>query len=698
MKKKLICIFSALGLAAMLSVSAGCGLSATQDSPSTSVNPFSTASTTTTTVSTTTNTTEATSNVTSAFGLPRFTSEEELVTAFTEGSNQGSRGDYYTKGGLGRITTAVAAAAPEASAPGVNNNVAYSDTNVQVAGVDEADIVKTDGRYIYVMAQNSLYLAQAYPVETARILSHIVIPGFSPQELFIDQDRLLVFGTTYYTPADQTVPGQPGYPTTIQPGIAKSNVGILPYPTGGNLVSIKLYDIQDRANPKLLKSVDIEGSYLTSRKIGTDVYFVINSYPSFNVPQPLATDIIPGYQEVLGNAIISYDLKPIANFNEIGYIPPRQAANFITVASLSMSDATRALSKEVIVGSGENVYASLANLYIAQTSWPTYDNIGQLVGDNVQTTVITKFALSNGSVTYTATGEIKGHILNQFAMDEYDGYFRIATTISGYVDNRDTSTNNVYVLDATLKATGALEDVAPGESIYAVRFMGKRAYLVTFLHVDPLFVIDLSQPAAPQILGKLKIPGYSDYLQPYDETHLIGIGKEVDASIDADLIHTENAVYYTAIQGVKLSLFDVSDVSNPIEVYKEVIGDRGTESLATQDHKAFLFDKARGLLVIPVTVAELQPGQAKNMQGEFVFQGAYVYNLTLENGFTLKGKVTHYDSSEAFQKSGEYFYGGDANITRSLYIENILYTLSQSRLQLNDLTSLATLQIIPFGQ
>ncbi|UCG55006.1 MAG: beta-propeller domain-containing protein, partial [Dehalococcoidia bacterium] len=205
-----------------------------------------------------------------------------------------------------------------------------------------------------------------------------------------------------------------------------------------------------------------------------------------------------------------------------------------------------------------------------------------------------------------------------------------------------------------------------------------------------------SEPADPKILGKLKIPGYSEYLHPYDETHLIGIGKEVDASIDADLVHTENAVYYTAIQGVKLALFDVSDVANPIEVYKEVIGDRGTESLAARNHKAFLFDKEKGLLVIPITLAQLQPDQPKNMQGEFVFQGAYVYNLTLETGFNLNGRITHYDTNEAFQKSGEYFYGGQSNITRSIYIENVLYTLSQSRLQLNDLTSLETLEVLPF--
>jgi uncharacterized secreted protein with C-terminal beta-propeller domain len=633
-----------------------------------------------------TNTENTTTN---SSNLPMFTSEEELVTAFTEGRNQGY---YYLSDGWGGMD--MLESAPEAAASNDAKSTSYSDTNIQVAGVDEADIIKTDGKYIYVMANNSLYLAEAYPAESARILAHVAIPGFNPQELYIGEDRLMVFGTTYYSFDEPNKTGEPGFPVTIEPDIEKSE--IMPYPIQANLVSIKLFDIKDRSEPKLLKTVDIEGSYLTSRKIGSDVYFIINSYPNFVSPEPMAIDIIPMYQETIGDTEPSRNLEPIAKYDEIGYIPPQQASNFITVASLSISDPDREMGKTVIAGSGENVFASLGNLYIAQTSWPMFDNIGEPIGDNVQTTVITKFSLSGGEVNYVATGEVKGHILNQFAMDEYDGHFRIATTISGYVDNRDTSTNNIYVLDDVLKATGALEDVAPGESIYAVRFMGKRAYMVTFLHVDPLFVIDLSQPEDPKILGKLKIPGYSDYLHPYDETHLIGIGKEVDPSIDADLVHTENAIYYTAIQGVKLALFDVSDVANPIEVYKEVIGDRGTESLASHNHKAFLFDKEKELLVIPITLAELKPDQPKNMQGEYVFQGAYVYSLTLENGFNLNGRVTHYDTNEPFQKSGEYFYGGQSNITRSIYIENVLYTLSQSRLQLNDITSLETLEVLPF--
>ncbi len=273
-------------------------------------------------------------------------------------------------------------------------------------------------------------------------------------------------------------------------------------------------------------------------------------------------------------------------------------------------------------------------------------------------------------------------------MDEYNGNFRIATTISGYSNNKDTSTSNIYILNKDLNITGSVEGIAPGESIYSVRFLGNRAYLVTFRHVDPLFVIDLTDEQNPKILGQLKIPGYSDYLHPYDENHIIGIGKDVDASIDADKVHTEGAVYYTAIQGVKISLFDVSDVENPIEMSKVIIGDRGTESLATSDHKAFLFDKEKNLLVIPMVVAELQTGQTKSDQGQFTFSGAYVYKLTLENGFELKGKITHNEDNESFKKSGYYYSGGSSDIRRSLYLDDVLYTISNKMIKANDLNTI----------
>jgi uncharacterized secreted protein with C-terminal beta-propeller domain len=184
-------------------------------------------------------------------------------------------------------------------------------------------------------------------------------------------------------------------------------------------------------------------------------------------------------------------------------------------------------------------------------------------------------------------------------MDEHNGFFRIATTSGNNWGEGSQTSNNIYILDETLNQVSKIENIAPGESIYAARFLGDRAYLVTFVQVDPLFTVDLSDPYNPRILGELKIPGYSEYLHPYDETHIIGIGKEVDPSIDADKVHTPGAIYYTAILGLKIALFDVSDIENPIEEAKIVIGDRGTDSPALYDHKAFLFDREKNSLSSP---------------------------------------------------------------------------------------------------
>jgi len=316
-------------------------------------------------------------------------------------------------------------------------------------------------------------------------------------------------------------------------------------------------------------------------------------------------------------------------------------------------------------------------------------------------TTINKIGIKHGRITPKAGGSVPGTILNQFSMDEYNKNFRIATTTQKYSDNQ---ANNIYVLDADLKIMGKIEDIAPGESIYSVRFMGKKAYMVTFKRIDPLFVIDLSNPDKPTLAGKLKIPGYSDYLHPYDENHLIGIGKEVDESIDADKVHSSDAVYYTAIQGVKLAIFDVRDIEHPVEMYKKVIGDRGTDSDATRDHKAFLFDKEKNLLVIPIKLAEISDAQKKSsdwksMEGEWTFQGAYIYNISLYNGFKLKGRVTHIDNPELIMKSG-YYFDSPYSIKRSLYIDDVLYTISNKKMKMNDLKNISYINEVelPYGE
>jgi uncharacterized secreted protein with C-terminal beta-propeller domain len=599
--------------------------------------------------------------------IARFSSGEELIKAFEEAREIG--GGWF--GGIMEEATMVKTTG--SAAPTADSSRDYSETNIQVEGVDEADMIKTDGDYIYTIAQGNLVIIKAYPADDAEILSTTKLGEFYPTELFIHKNRLMVFGSTRYN---------------YEKDIGKPIDEIMPYPRYMQFMSVRLYDISDKEEIELLRTVDFEGNYLTSRKIGEDVYFVVNAYPHF-YPEPLDPDyIIPVYREDGG------EIEPIALPTDIGYIEPIQAANFITVASISITDEDKEVEKEVIVGSGQNVYASLDNLYIAQTSWPRYGVLGKIADDYKEKTVVTKFELDDGSIEFLGTGDVKGHILNQFSMDEYDGHFRIATT-AGQVWGGE-STNNVYVLDSDLEVVGELEDLAPGERIYSVRFMGKKGYIVTFKKVDPLFVIDLSEPSDPTVLGKLKIPGYSDYLHPLDENHIIGIGKDtVEASEELTERRQLDFAWY---QGVKMAVFDVSDVENPIEMHKVIIGDRGTDSEALHNHKAFLFDKERELLILPITLAEIKGEKsADNQYGEFTFQGAYVYNLNLEDGFDLRGRVTHYDDDEVFKKSGFYFRG-DSAIRRSLYIEDVLYTVSNTRLQLNDLDNLDKLKALEFEE
>ena len=222
--------------------------------------------------------------------------------------------------------------------------------------------------------------------------------------------------------------------------------------------------------------------------------------------------------------------------------------------------------------------------------------------------------------------------------------------------------------------------------------MGEKAYLVTFKKIDPFFTIDLSDPYNPQILGKLKIPGYSDYLHPYDDDHIIGIGKDTVEALDEQKEYRN--LDFAWYQGLKIALFDVSDFENPQEVAKVVIGDRGTHSPVLSDHKALLFDREKELLVLPVDlyvisddIKEQYDHYTGSTYGEFSFQGAYVYRLSLDDGFDYQGRITHFDEDDDM-KSGYYGYWGSSSITRSLYIGDVLYTLSNAMVKMNDLSTL----------
>jgi uncharacterized secreted protein with C-terminal beta-propeller domain len=524
----------------------------------------------------------------------------------------------------------------EAPAP---SDSGYSTTNIQVAGVDEADIVKTDGEYIYVVSENSTFIVRAYPPEQAEILSEIESEG-TAIELFINGDRLVVF--------EQEMPYYYG---------VTEGESYVPYISPE--VFIKVYDISDGATPLLQRELSANGGYLDSRMIGDYVYVVINE-PVYeqdgevNLPR-----IQSGGNETEIPATDIY----YCNVSDYYYM-------YTTIVAINTQlddqDPTR---ETILLGASSTLYVSLDNIYLTFPMW------GTEVGDSLRTT-IHRIHIEGEEMEYVASGAVPGTVLNQFSMDEYDSYFRVATTTFG-----QATENNVYVLNMSLEVAGSLEGLASGETIYSARFMGERGYLVTFKQIDPLFVIDLSDPYDPEVLGYLKVTGYSDYLHPYDEDHIIGIGKE-----------TTDAGEFAWYQGVKISLFDVTDVSNPVEISKLEIGDRGTDSPVLRDHKAFLFDRARDLLVMPileasVNVSAYPEGVPSWAYGEPVYQGAYVFNISVDNGLQLKGRVTHIEDPAELEEYYYYYYP-PFFVVRSLYIDDVLYTISSAKIKMNNLENL----------
>jgi inhibitor of cysteine peptidase len=615
------------------------------------------------------------------YTLNTFTSYDELRNFLRERSTSYGGGPMaYTMNDVkGAATDSGRESQAPSSSPSGGQSADHSSTNVQVAGVDEPDTVKTDGSYIYTISNNSLVIVRAYPAEQAGVTARITFDmNDSIQSFFLNDDRLIVFCGGY------------GYPILYGEGIAAD---IMMPRWGAGEMSVKVYDISDRASPAIIKTIKLEGSFTDARMIDSYIYVVATTptYTIYNTYDGNATLKVP--------TVTVDDQTTTIAADDIYYVDVPDLADSMThVLSLNI-DTMDLNEKSFMLGQGQTMYVSQNNIFLATTHSEPIETFAPQPGgyDYKETTILHKIAINQSSIDYVAQGEVPGHILNQFAMDEYHGSFRIATTESSYNDGNYQSTNNVYVLDGNLKRIGSLQDLAPGESIYAVRFLGDRAYLVTFVQVDPLFVIDLSDPTNPSVLGELKIPGYSTYLHPYDADHIIGIGREVDPSIDADLVHTPGAIYYTAIQGLKLALFDVTDVTNPLELESITIGDRGTDSPALYDHKAFLFDKDKGLLVIPVNLYEIPQQKLDTLNdtngtdnfidwnwGQNTFQGAYVYHLTLDGGFRLQGRITHRDDNQPQDFYG-YWGSYSTDITRSLYIGNILYTISQNKIKANSL-------------
>ncbi|RCW44342.1 copper amine oxidase-like protein [Paenibacillus prosopidis] len=620
---------------------------------------------------------------------------EIMESAFALGINNAMDGVAKTE--VAATADSSEAAAPTSSAP--SNEADYSNTNVQVEGVDEADWAKTDGHFIYQLSGSRVLITDiadpAKPKLVAK-LEYAQKNSFYPQELYVDDKQLVVIGQRhvslpYDAPAsggDQTVSSE-GSADIAASSDAKRGIG-MPFPSR-TMVKTFIYELNAAGQPKLVRETEQEGSYISSRKIASALYIVTNKYnytyaiyeKGDSGGDKASTDLARSFEPVYSDSAASKEMMSLP-LDKIRYFPESPDTSMLLVGALDLDASEQPLQVSGYLGSGQTIYASEKHLYVAI---PKYVATGDTYRQETQ---IHKFRLDQGRVVYIGAGLVPGAILNQFSMDEHDGFFRIAVTKGDmWASGEASSTNNLYVLDEKLSTIDKLEGLAPGERIYSVRFMGSRAYMVTFRNVDPLFAIDLRNPAKPAVLGQLKIPGYSDYLHPYDENHIIGFGKETIELPSKGMSTDETMAFY---QGMKIALFDVSDVSHPKEKFKEVIGDRGTHSALLYDHKALLFSKDKGLLAFPVEVMEIKNKEKLDSNnipayGEFAYQGAYVYHVDLQKGFTLRGKITHLTADD-LAKSGQYGFDYTKSVRRILYAGNTLYTLSEHMLKANDLSSL----------
>lgn len=488
------------------------------------------------------------------------------VVSFNSGASKTASVVEEAVGADGSINVP-STAVPNGSTPGYESDETglgggpASETEVQVAGVDEADIIKNDGRYIFVANHrdwSKITIIDTQNTGALNIVSEIQLTSnadtdISCHEFFIKGNLLIVAAQIY------------GNETGTFGNLNDSAICIEPN-SGNNRCAIIVYDITDKANPELVSKYELDGFYTTSRLIGNNVILVSGyAVPLYKDDQALKEACIPTY------TLNSKDYKFPAD--RIGIIDGNEDNQYTLVLKIDISKDSSEPECAAVLGSSGEVYCNETDLYVAR--W-CYEEKGNDIYEEY--TEIYRFDIKDG-VTFKSKGRVKGDVLNQFSMDEYDGYLRIATC------NHNEQTF-ITVLDKDLNIISCLDGIAKGESIYAVRFIGDTAYVVTFFQTDPLFVIDLSDPHNPKIAGELKIPGFSNMLYPYGDNYLIGIG------VDGDENGTNGML--------KISLFDISDKAQPKEISKAVISG-WYYSEAQYNHKAFVRFSDTGEFMIPVS-------------------------------------------------------------------------------------------------
>ncbi len=429
--------------------------------------------------------------------------------------------------------------------------LASGTTNEQTAGVSEADIIKTDGRYLYILG----YSEYSYGQKKLQI--------FDTETMTYVYDKVLKDEEGNYEPVGEMYLNG----NTLTLVMARGLGGYGYYSVYSEQeVKVRTYDVTEKNNPLIMEEYTQEGDYISSRMIGNILYTVTRYYVAGD-----AESLKTGYAPSVNGAMLSCDCIFIENENSNAYM---------CLTAIDTSDPSAEVSKSAILTNAQDVYCSADTMYIYGTAYVAEGNISK------EKTVINAFKLKGLELEHTASGKVGGRLHNQYSLDEYDGYLRLAS--NEYNFDTDVRENLLYVLDSNLEVVGKITGIAENENIKSVRFLGTEGYVVTYLNTDPLFCFDLSDPKNPKITGELKIPGYSTYLHPVGDDLILGIGYD-GTSFSAD------------VSKVKLSLFDVSDMSNPREVDSIIF--KHSSSIALNDARAFLFDSQRNLLFLPLETA-----------------------------------------------------------------------------------------------
>ena len=511
----------------------------------------------------------------------------------------------------------------------------YSSTNVQVEGVDEGDIIKTDGMYIYVISGNALKIIEAESMRPAG--EYDLGDNAAAQEMYIEKGRVVVVGSRWPDSRASVPMNASGADVMISP----------PYRGDTNYTFIRVLDTGNMSAIRPFRYYEVEGSLITSRKKGGFVYLV--------------SDFSRWYR---GGGI---DFRPLAGENgsldpmpveNIMIMPWGNAGSFLTVSAVDIRNANEKVASETIAGSGYVTYMSSDNLYVA-----VYD--GRF--SDKETMNIARFSLDGVKIGYAGSGSIAGSINNQFSMDEWGGSLRVAATV-----NWPRLYNNLYIIDGNMDLQGQIQGYAEGERIYSARFIGERAYVVTFRQVDPLFVFDLKDPAAPKITGELKVPGFSTYLHPVAPDVILGVGRDVYDIFRIDS-KGEQVVVRQETGGLKISLFDVSDMGKPKEIDTLILGDYG-ESPLLYNHKAAMFKQDDGLLGFC--------GYMSEGQGNRTFQGAFLISYA-GGKLTEKGRLAYENPYAEYNNEAELLYTDQ----RLAYIGDTIYYLQDGLLRSFDLST-----------